>query len=468
MTVRTRFAPSPTGYLHIGGARTALFSYLFAKKHQGQFVLRIEDTDTERSTQESVDVIMQGLDWLGLQSDEPVIHQCSRLERYHEILNQLLDAGLAYRCYCSKERLENLREEQLKAKEKPRYDGHCRNGVPNEDTKAPHVIRFKNPLDGSVTFRDHVHGEITVQNAELDDVILARTDGMPTYNFSVVVDDWDMKISHVIRGTDHINNTPRQVNILNALNAPIPEYAHVPMILGKDGKRMSKRHGAVSILHYREEGYLPEAMLNYLVRLGWSHGDQEIFSREDMLEIFDIAHIQKAAAKFDLNKLDWLNQQYIRTLSPSVVAEQLKMYFPDINGSQGPSFEDIVLAQRERAKTLKEMADKSKYLFEEVKHYDEQAAEKFLTPVSVEILQAAHEQLNALNDWQPEAIHDVVKNIVETQQIKMPAIAQPLRVAITGNTISPSIDVTLFLLGKDKTLSRISAAIEYCQRGMVA
>ncbi|MGB5398119.1 MAG: glutamate--tRNA ligase, partial [Gammaproteobacteria bacterium] len=308
-TVRTRFAPSPTGYLHIGGARTALFSWLYARKLGGTFVLRIEDTDRERSTQASVDVILQGMEWLGLDHDEGPFYQTQRFERYREVIDQLIESGHAYHCDCSRERLDKLREQQMADKQKPRYDGCCRERelAPNDRT----VVRFKNPLDGDVIIDDKVKGRVVINNRELDDLVIARPDGTPTYNFTVVVDDWDMNISHVIRGDDHLNNTPRQINILNALGAKLPVYAHVPMILGADGKRLSKRHGAVSVLQYRDEGYLPEALMNYLVRLGWSHGDQEIFSRAEMIEFFDISNVNSAASTFNPDKLIWLNQQYI-------------------------------------------------------------------------------------------------------------------------------------------------------------
>jgi glutamyl-tRNA synthetase len=319
-TIRTRFAPSPTGYLHIGGARTALFSWLFARRHGGAFILRIEDTDLERSTPESIQAIIDGMAWLNLDYDEGPFYQMQRMDRYREVIQQLLDGGHAYRCYCSKERLDQLREAQMVDKQKPRYDGCCRDAQPN-DSNAPHVIRFRNPLEGDVVFDDQVFGPIAVSNAELDDLIIARTDGTPTYNFTVVVDDWDMQITHVIRGTDHINNTPRQINILKALGAEVPQYAHVPMILGEDGKRLSKRHGAVSVLQYRDEGFLPEAVLNYLVRLGWSHGDQEVFSREEMMQLFDLEHVNKSPAAVNTEKLAWLNQHYLKEAEPASLVQ---------------------------------------------------------------------------------------------------------------------------------------------------
>ena len=396
-TIRTRFAPSPTGYLHIGGARTALFSWLFARRHGGTFILRIEDTDLERSTPESVQAIMDGMAWLNLDYDEGPFYQMQRMDRYGEVLQQLLAEGHAYRCYCSKERLEQLRTDQQAAKQKPRYDGHCRH-LNSQDVSAPHVIRFKNPEEGEVTFDDLVRGPITISNDELDDLIIARTDGTPTYNFTVVVDDFDMQITHVIRGDDHINNTPRQINILKALNATLPLYAHVPMILGGDGKRLSKRHGAVSVMQYKEDGYLPDALLNYLLRLGWSHGDQEVFSRDEMIALFDLEHINHAPAAFNEDKLQWLNQHYIKTDTPSSLSDlfSYQLDLLDINYDDS-SLAGIIAAQAERCKTLREMAEKSRYFFEDFEQYDEKAAQKNLTADSVDALQDVHDQIVMLN-----------------------------------------------------------------------
>ena len=321
MTVRTRFAPSPTGYLHVGGARTALFSYLFARKHGGVFVLRIEDTDLERSTAASVNAILEGMAWLGLTYDEGPFFQTNRFERYNAVIDELIAKGLAYRCDCPKERIDALREGQMARKEKPRYDGRCRGR--HIDPQQPHAVRFRNPDDGLVVVDDMIRGRIAFRNDELDDLIVRRTDGSPTYNLSVVVDDIDMGITHVIRGDDHINNTPRQINILRALGQEPPRYAHVPMILGDDGSRLSKRHGAVSVIGYRDDGFLPEALLNYLVRLGWSHGDREIFSLDEMIELFDIAGVNKAASTFNTDKLLWLNQHYIQHADPQRIAHLL-------------------------------------------------------------------------------------------------------------------------------------------------
>ncbi len=350
--VRTRFAPSPTGDLHIGGARTALFSWLFARKHQGTFILRIEDTDLERSTQASADLIIEAMRWLNLDYDEGPYYQSQRFDRYREVLQHMLQTGKAYRCYCSKDRLEKLREQQTAAGQKPRYDGHCRDLENIVD--QPFVIRFRNPQYGVVTFNDMVRGPITISNAELDDLILARTDGTPTYNFVVVVDDWDMQITHVIRGDDHINNTPRQINILQVLGAQLPEYGHVPTILGSDGKRLSKRHGAAGVLEYQEAGFLPEALINYLVRLGWSYKDQEIFSREEMIKYFDIHSLQRSPAAFNPEKLAWLNQHYIKTLDKTIVAHALmhQLKKRNIDFIHGPPITEIVTMFAERAKTV--------------------------------------------------------------------------------------------------------------------
>lgn len=460
MTVVTRFAPSPTGYLHVGGARTALYCWLYARKTAGKFILRIEDTDVERSTQESVQAILDAMVWLGLDYDEGPYYQTQRFDRYREVTEKLLQEGKAYRCYCSKERLEKLREEQMANKEKPRYDGHCRNLTAAQE--GPFVIRFKNPIGGNVEFDDLIRGKLIFSNDELDDLIIARSDGTPTYNFTVVVDDWEMQITHVIRGDDHINNTPRQINILRALGATPPQYAHVSMILGSDGKRLSKRHGAVSVMQYREEGFLPEALLNYLVRLGWSHGDQEIFSRDELIKLFDITGINKAPAAFNTEKLLWLNQHYIKTCDPEYVAKELKWHMEklgiDVTG--GPALTEVVKAQAERAKTLREMAEKSRYFYADVEFNDE-AVKKNLTQEVKPILTAMRDGLANLTEWNKEAIHQVIVTIAEQFALKLGKIAQPLRVAVTGDTISPSIDVTLFLIGKDRVITRLNTALQF-------
>jgi len=461
MTVRTRFAPSPTGYLHVGGARTALYCWLYAHKMQGKFALRIEDTDLERSTPAHIQTILDAMEWLGLHWDEGPFYQTQRFDRYKELIQKLLDEGKAYRCYCSKERLEGLRECQLANKDKPRYDGYCRNLKEFRD--CPYVIRFRNPEEGSVKFNDLVHGPIEFQNCELDDLIIARADGSPTYNFCVVVDDYDMGITHVIRGDDHINNTPRQINILKALGAEPPQYAHVPMILGDDGKRLSKRHGAVDVMLYRKEGYLPEALLNYLVRLGWSHGDQEIFSIEEMVNLFDIKDVNKAPAAFNTEKLQWLNQHYLKTSDPHRVAQYLKWNMEDegIDIARGPDLTELVQAQAERCKTLHEMVEKSRFFYEEFDEYDEKAAQKNLTGEAVPVLQAVLNRLEALTDWKAEPIHQTIIDTAETLALKLGKVAQPVRVAVTGGAISPPIDITIEMIGRERTLRRMEKAIEF-------
>jgi glutamyl-tRNA synthetase len=462
MTVRTRFAPSPTGYLHVGGVRTALFSWLYARKHDGHFILRIEDTDRERSTPESVDAILEGLMWLGLVHDEGPHYQTQRFPRYREIIQRLLDEGKAYKCYCSKERLEELRNEQMANKQKPRYDGRCRE-LTDVETEIKPVIRFKNPLDGAVIIDDLIKGKVIFQNAELDDLIIARSDGSPTYNFTVVVDDWDMEITHVIRGDDHLNNTPRQINMLQALGAKLPAYAHVPMILAADGQRLSKRHGAVSVTHYKDAGYLPEAILNYLVRLGWSHGDQEIFTPTEMIELFDLNAINSKAAAFDENKLLWLNQHYLKHSPSDVVATYLLYHLQQegLDMSAGPPLKRLVEVQAERCKTLREMAVDSRYFFGlAVEKYDPAAVKKHFTANAKTILQAVLTDLTNLTTWEQAAIQTTLNNLVQSQGLKFAQLAQPLRVAITGGTSSPSIDVTLELLGKTRSIKRIQQALE--------
>ncbi|MHB1948423.1 MAG: glutamate--tRNA ligase [Gammaproteobacteria bacterium] len=459
MTVVTRFAPSPTGYLHVGGARTALYCWLYARKTKGKFILRIEDTDVERSTQESVQAILDAMVWLNLDYDEGPYYQTKRFDRYREVIQEMLEKGLAYRCYCSKERLEKLREEQTANKEKPRYDGYCRNRP--DKGEGPFVVRFKNPQEGVVEFDDLIRGKLVFSNQELDDLIIARSDGTPTYNFTVVVDDWDMKITHVIRGDDHINNTPRQINILKALGATPPLYAHVSMILGSDGKRLSKRHGAVSVMQYREEGFLPEALLNYLVRLGWSYGDQEIFSIPELIELFDIRGINRSPAAFNTEKLLWLNQHYIKTLDPTHVAKELQWHMDrlGIDISKGPALVEIVKAQAERSKTLREMAEKSRIFYSELQ-YNEEAVKKNLTADVAPALAAIRDGLTQVSDWTKEAIHQVINATAEKLELKLGKIAQPVRVAVTGDTISPPIDVTLYLLGREQVVSRLNKALE--------
>lgn len=459
MTVKTRFAPSPTGYLHVGGARTALYSWLHARQTDGKFVLRIEDTDRERSTEASVQAIFDGMNWLGLAHDEGPFYQSHRFDKYGEYIQKLLDEGKAYRCYCTEERLNTVREQQKANKQKPRYDGHCRN-LEDYPSDKPHVIRFRNPLEGDVAFTDMVRGRIVVSNQELDDLIIARTDGTPTYNFTVVIDDFEMGISHVIRGDDHINNTPRQMNILKALGATPPEYGHVPMILGDDGKRLSKRHGAVSVMQYRDDGYLPQAVTNYLVRLGWSHGDQEIFSVDDLLNLFKITDVNRAPSAFNTEKLLWLNQHYIKTLPASELKAHLAFHLEqrDINLEQGPDIEGVIDALRERAKTLVEMADGCQLFYQDFDEFEEKAAKKHLRPVAAEPLQVVGEHLAAAQDWTPTNIQAAIEKTCEQLSLGMGKVGMPLRVAATGVGNSPNLDVTLALLGKEKTLARLEKA----------
>ncbi|MGD8852205.1 MAG: glutamate--tRNA ligase [Gammaproteobacteria bacterium] len=468
MTVRTRFAPSPTGYLHIGGARTALFSWLYARRHGGQFVLRIEDTDLERSTAESVNAILEGMTWLGLEYDEGPIYQTRRFERYKVIIEQLLETGHAYRCYCSRERLEKLREHQMANKLKPRYDGHCRDRAAPPSADAPYVVRFRNPLEGTVVVDDLIRGRIAFSNTELNDLIIARSDGSPTYNLTVVVDDSDMDITHVIRGDDHVNNTPRQVNILRALGAELPAYAHVPMILGPDGKRLSKRHGAMSVIQYREQGFLPQALLNYLVRLGWSHGDREIFSVDELIELFDIADVNKAPSVFNPEKLLWLNQQHLMTTDTLHIARHFSHHLGlrGIDPAPEPDLHRVVEVQKERARTLVEMAEISEFFYRDFEHYEPQSAKKHLTAEALAPLQQVRAALSALEEWSPEAIWASVKAISASLGLKVGKVAQPLRVAVVGRAASPSIDVTLHLVGPEACLRRIDRAIDFVrQRG---
>jgi glutamyl-tRNA synthetase len=462
--VRTRFAPSPTGVLHIGSVRAALYSWLYARKMEGTFVLRIEDTDRERSTQTFTDAIIEGMQWLGLTWDEGPFHQTERLDRYRQVAQEWLDQGIAYRCYCSKERLDTLRAEQQAQKIKTRYDGHCRDKTDGNPSK-PHVIRFKNPQEGVVEVSDAVHGLVRVHNKEMDDLILIRTDGFPTYNFTVVIDDADMEITHVIRGDDHLTNTPRQINMLKALGAPIPYYAHLPLILGKDGQKLSKRHGATGVTEYRDAGYVPEALLNHLVRLGWSHGDQEIFSVEEMIAHFDINHLSKSPAAFDVDKLTWLNQHYIKTLpidvlEPPFKAQLINLGVTEANFKCGPSPADVIAVHRERAKTLKDMAESSRYVYAVSLTYNLDAAAKYLTAACLPILEAVIARFKAIpaTDWTPENIHAAVQKITTAQNLGFGKVAQPLRVAITGDTASPSIDQTLGLLGKETVLERLAEA----------
>ena len=460
MTLTTRFAPSPTGYLHVGGARTALYSWLYAQKNGGDFILRIEDTDLERSTQASVDAIMDGMNWLDLKWTHGPYFQTERFDRYKEVIDQLLASGNAYRCYSTSEEVDVMREAAKAAGGIEKYNGLWRDRT-DHPTDQPFVIRFKNPIGGDVVIKDMVKGDITISNDQLDDLILARTDGTPTYNLTVVVDDWDMKVSHVVRGDDHISNTPKQINILHALGAEIPEYAHIPMILGDDGKRLSKRHGAVGVMQYRDDGYLPEALLNYLVRLGWSHGDKEIFSREEMIELFDLKDCNRAASGFNTDKLIWVNQHYMKTMDPEYVAKHLAWHMADqgINTTNGPALAEIVKIQADRVKTLKEMADISRYFYEDFTELDAKAVKKHLRPVVKEPMILVKAKLAALTDWSPENIHAAINDTAVELELGMGKVGMPLRVAATGGGNSPSLDITLALLDQSKVLERIDQAL---------
>lgn len=461
MSIKTRFAPSPTGYLHVGGARTALFSWLHARKHGGKYVLRIEDTDLQRSTAESINAILEAMTWLGLEYDEGPFYQTKRFDRYNEIIDELLVKGLAYRCNCSKERLDALREGQMERKEKPRYDGHCRGA--SVDASEPHVIRFRNPDEGAVVVDDQVRGKIVFDNNELDDLIIRRSDGSPTYNLTVVVDDFDMGITDVIRGDDHVNNTPRQINILKALGKQPPRYAHVPMILGSDGSRLSKRHGAVSVMEYRNQGILPEALLNYLVRLGWSYGDEELFTLDQMVEFFAIEDVNKAASSFNTEKLLWINQHYIKQSEPTRIARLLSPLMGDlgIDPAEGPDLVEVARQQQERAKTLVEMAEISAFFYRDFDEYEPKAAKKHLKAAALEPLQQLLEKLAGLDDWAGEKLHQVVREVSESLSLNMGKVAQPLRVAVAGRAASPGIDVTLELVGREACLRRIDKALAY-------
>ena len=462
MSVVTRFAPSPTGYLHVGGARTALYSWLYAKSQGGEFVLRIEDTDIERSTEEAKQAILDGMEWLGLTWDKGPYYQTERFDRYKAIIQTLLEEGKAYKCFMPAEELDAIREQQKENGEKPRYPGTWRDRTDHPQGQ-PYVIRFKNPLEGSVVFDDHVRGRIEISNTELDDLIIQCTDGTPTYNFCVVVDDWDMGISHVVRGEDHINNTPRQINILKALGAPVPEYAHVSMILGDDGKKLSKRHGAVSVMQYRDDGYLPQAVKNYLVRLGWAHGDQEIFSEQEMIELFSLDAIGQSASAFNTEKLVWLNQHYIKSLPAEEVASHASWHFEQqgISLENGPALTDVIAIQADRVKTLKELAQISAYFYQDYEEFDANAAKKHLRPVAKEALELVQQKLAAISDWNPQTIQAAINDTAEELGVGMGKVGMPLRVAATGSGNSPSLDVTLNLLSQDKIVERINKALTF-------
>jgi len=456
--IRTRFAPSPTGFLHIGGARTALYSWAYARKFGGQFVLRIEDTDFERSTSASTQAILDSMNWLDLRWDEGPFHQMERLDRYREVAEQLIRAGRAYYCFAGKEELQVLRQEQRARGEKPRYDGRWRPSNTRWKTPpvgVPPVVRFCNPDEGEVTWNDLVKGEITVANSELDDLVLLRADGVPTYNFGVVVDDLDMRITHVIRGDDHVNNTPRQINIYRALDAALPAFAHVPMILGTDGERLSKRHGAVSVLQYRAAGYLPEALLNYLARLGWSHGDDEVFSVAQFVEWFDLAHISHSPAQFNLEKLRWLNHQHLKSTAPEELAAQLAERMAPINDKHGPSLADVARLLAERSQTLNELSDTARRLFFTDEAPPEGLLSEHVTAENKRALRELAECFEKLDSWTVQAIQAAFEETLKTRGMKMPKLAAPLRVVVFGTPQTPSLYPTLALAGKTRVLERL-------------
>jgi glutamyl-tRNA synthetase len=463
MAVKTRFAPSPTGYLHIGGVRTALFSWLFARHHGGQFVLRIEDTDRERSTEASIQAILDGMAWVGLDYDEGPFRQTERMTRYAAVAEEMLAQGTAYRCYCSREELEAMRAAQVARGENPRYDGRCRDRTIPVPAIRP-VIRLRSPTEGTVTVHDLVRGDVTFNNSELDDLILVRSDGVPTFHFGVVVDDADMAITHVIRGDDHLTNTPRQINIIRALDLLPPAYAHLPMILGADGARLSKRHGAVNVLEYRDQGYLPDAFLNYLVRLGWSHGDQEIFSRDEMIKLFDISAVNAAASRFNPEKLAWLNQQYIIAGDTERLAGALQAHMErrGLDWRNGPPLDEVVEAFRERAVTLEDMVQASWYLFHDFDRYEEKAAKHLKAAIAAPLAQI-RARLESLEEWRRDKIHDVIAGVAAESGLGFGKIGQPLRVAVTGGTVSPPIDVTLEIVGRERVIARLARAIEHIE-----
>ena len=462
MSVITRFAPSPTGHLHIGGVRTALFNWLYAKHAKGTFLLRFEDTDKKRSTSESVNEILDAMSWLGLKHSKDPIFQSERLARYQEVCQSLLDNGKAYHCYCTPEELEEMRKQQALNNEKPRYNGKFReySGPPVKGVDP--VIRFKNPLKGTVRVNDTLRGEVQFNNAELDDFIIARSDGTPTYNFCVVVDDMDMKITHVIRGDDHLNNTPRQINLLEALGYTIPSYTHIPMVLGEDGARLSKRHHAVSINEYQKAGFLPEAILSYLAHLGWSHGDQEIFTKNELIKLFNIEDLNKAAAAFDPKKLLWLNQEFIKNKDPEELEDLVIAYnnlHHKIDFSKGPKLPELLSLQKTRCKTIQEIVEKSQAFYIDTVDYDAQLKKKYLNKKTLGTLEAILLIFKQMDSWTDDSIEVALNELTESLNLKIGDIAQPIRVALTGTTVSPPIAATLVLMGREKSLERLQNAI---------
>jgi glutamyl-tRNA synthetase len=463
MTVRTRFAPSPTGFLHIGGARTALFAWAYARRHGGKFILRIEDTDVARSTPEAVQAILDGMQWLGLAHDEGPFYQMQRMDRYRQVIDEMVAAGTAYHCYMSKEELDALRAEQEARKEKPRYDGRWRpepgKTLPLPPSAASPVVRFRAPQEGVVAWDDQVKGRIEFANSELDDFIIARADGTPTYNFCVVVDDRDMEITHVIRGDDHVNNTPRQINLLRALGAPIPEYAHLSMILGDDGQKLSKRHGAVSVMEYDAEGYLPEAVLNYLARLGWSHGDDEVFDMDQFVRWFDLDHITSSAAQFNTEKLNWLNAHYLKLAAPQRLAAEAtrRLARQGVAIAGGPDVAMVAALYRDRVGNLNELADAIHPFYLAPKPTPEMRAQHF-TAAALAGLAALRGRM-ASCAWQAAELGQAVKQTAAESGLKMGQLAIPLRVALLGLPQSPSIDSVLEVLGRERVLERLAKVL---------
>lgn len=463
-TIRTRFAPSPTGYLHLGGARTALFSWAFARHHKGTFVLRIEDTDLERSTPEAVQAILDGMKWLGLNHDEGPFYQTKRFDRYKEVIAQMLKDGTAYYCYSTPEEVEKMREDAKAKGLKPKYDGTWRPEPgktlpPIPEGRKP-VVRFKNPTEGAVSWDDMLKGPISIDNKELDDLIIARQDSTPTYNFCVVIDDWDMQITHVIRGDDHVNNTPRQINILKALGAPIPTYGHVPMILGPDGQKLSKRHGAVSVMQYHTDGYLADAMINYLARLGWSHGDDEIFSREQIIEWFDGNHLSRSAAQWDPKKLNWVNAHYIKQLSDEALVAEIAPRIEALGGdTQAFNLVEVLALFKERAETLEQLAQQAMLFCAPFKAASPELLEQFITPESKAIVADFVQEAEAIPEWTVEAIAMAIKSTLDKHNTKMPTLGIPLRLLVTGQKQTPSVDHVLAVFGKEVVLSRLKNAL---------
>jgi len=459
MTVRTRFAPSPTGMLHIGGARTALFSWLYARHSGGEFVLRIEDTDRERSTDEATQVILDGLRWLGLSWDGDPVYQSQRQDAHIAAVDRLLAEGKAYRCYCSKAELDAMREAQRAAGKKPMYDGRCRHRK-DHPADAEHVVRFRSPDVGETRVHDRVLGEVVFSNSELDDLILMRSDGSPTYNLAVVVDDADMEITHVIRGADHLNNTPRQIQLYEALGLPVPAFAHIPLIHGPDGAKMSKRHGAVAVTEYREAGYLADAVVNYLVRLGWSHGDEEVFSREQLIELFDFDGLGKTAARFDQQKLDWLNAHYLRAGEPASLVSMVA----DLLQARGvraerPDLVHVIAVLQERSKNLIDMAEGARMFYEAPADYEAKAVKKHFSEATWPLLDDFIKGAGHLETWDEVMLHALLSEVCEAHEVKLGKLAQPIRILLSGRSVSPPIDATLALLGREEALQRLREGV---------